>query len=544
MAKNKRKVKINVDKYKLIQSKLKTINKLIKENAQKPKNTRQNYTQEELDKAIGDIKNKGLSQREVARLYDIPLTTIHNTLKGNYSSNKIGKQPLLTEEIEKIFVQTLIRLADIGIGLNKLEIFSVMKMYLTRTNQENLFKDGTPSNKWYDGFLGRYPEISVRIAQNFALNRAKGITLESAEEWYQSVASLYNECWPDGNVPSTHLWNCDESGYSGHQGSLLIVCKKGSKNPVRIVGDNEKAFYTVNSCGSAAGDYMPHFILYKAKTELHLEWTEDGPPNAGYATSPSGWMEGPQFLEWFKMFVNHVRVERKLIGPIILFFDGHASHTSLEIIDLAIEQNIRLKCLMPHSSHGHQPMDVGVYHQAKVCMRKIVAQFYTTTRWSKITKSHFARLFGLLVKVAFLPEHIVAGFRKSGLYPLSREMITEHSKVKNSTLFTSTPAQNPSSTSTLFTSTPAPNPSSTSTLFTSTPAPNPSSTSNLFGSPIIPTPISRRSIFVDITNQANAKEDRITSLAHCLGDSIIDFFKRDQTPKPSKKTVVWKREHA
>ncbi len=75
-------------------------------------------------------------------------------------------------------------------------------------------------------------------------------------------------------------------------------------------------------------------------------------------------------------------------------------------------------------------------------------------------------------------------------------------------------------------------------MFTSTPAPNPSSTLNLFCSPIIPTPISRRSIFVDITNQANAKEARITSLAHCLGDSIIDFFKRDQTPKPSKKTVV------
>ena len=67
------------------------------------------------------------------------------------------------------------------------------------------------------------------MARNVSKKRALGVTLEIAEEWYKSVSELYDECWPDGKVPPTHLWNCDESGYCGDQGSQLIVCKKGIK---------------------------------------------------------------------------------------------------------------------------------------------------------------------------------------------------------------------------------------------------------------------------------------------------------------------------
>ena len=52
---------------------------------------------------------------------------------------------------------------------------------------------------------------------------------------------------------------------------------------------------------------MQPFILFKAKLNLSVEWTEDKSPDPGYATSPLGWMMEAQFLEWFKMFVKFVR---------------------------------------------------------------------------------------------------------------------------------------------------------------------------------------------------------------------------------------------
>jgi hypothetical protein len=191
-------------------------------------------------------------------------------------------------------------------------------------------------------------------------------------------------------------------------------------------------------------------------------------------------METEQFIQWFKEFIKHVREIRKLEGPIILCFDGHKSHISNELIDLALANNIRLNLLPPHSSHEWQPMDVGVFGPAKDAMKKIVTQFYVTTRCNKITKAHFTHLMSLLNKVAFHPDHIVARFRKSGLYPLSKELITE--KVKNSVLFE------------------PPNPT------TSTPRHAPSTQRGLNTSTSL-TPIMKRSILVDLTVQtSNNKE--------------------------------------
>ena len=92
---------------------------------------------------------------------------------------------------------------------------------------------------------------------------------------------------------------------------------------------------------------------------------EDGPEDAVYATSKSGWMETEQFFHWFQdVFVKNSRP--KLEGPIVLYLDGHLSHISIEVIDLAISNDIHLICLPPHTSNVLQPLDVIVIHQIHI----------------------------------------------------------------------------------------------------------------------------------------------------------------------------------
>ena len=129
-------------------------------------------------------------------------------------------------------------------------------------------------------------------------------------------------------------------------------------------------------------------------------------------------MESPQFYEWFKHFVHHVRVTLGLVGPVVIFLGGHKSHLSYEVLDLAVKEDIHWDPLVPHTSHHSQPLDVGVFGSAKTSMKKIVTSFYTTTGFKQITKFHFSSLMGLLHKVAFFPEHIISGFRNAGLFPL------------------------------------------------------------------------------------------------------------------------------
>ena len=184
--------------------------------------------------------------------------------------------------------------------------------------------------------------------------------------------------------------------------------------------------YTVNYCCNAAGQYLPPYIIYKNKT-IYPCWTEGGPPGTKFTVSPSGWMESDQFIEWFRgIFLEGTA---KLVGPKVLFVDGHNSHVSLELIDLAIENKVTILYLPPHSSAHFQPLDVTVYSEVKRNWRVILNNFYRTTKSESITKQSFPRLINELHKVAFKPHHATAGFFKTGLYPLDPNQVSLNSEL-------------------------------------------------------------------------------------------------------------------
>jgi hypothetical protein len=108
-------------------------------------------------------------------------------------------------------------------------------------------------------------------------------------------------------------------------------------------------------------DYLPPYIFFKA-LHFYSSWCSNGPEDAGYNISNSGWMEDQQFFEWFNdMFLKYTNSKE----PRILFLDGHSSHISLKLIDLAKEHNVHIICLPPHTTHALQPLDVAVFKPAK-----------------------------------------------------------------------------------------------------------------------------------------------------------------------------------
>ena len=144
-------------------------------------------------------------------------------------------------------------------------------------------------------------------------------------------------------------------------------------------------------------------------------------------------METNQFIQWFsEVFIKNTQ---NLTGPKVLFFDGHLSHVSIEVIDKAVLNNILLICLPPHTSHVLQPLDVGVYGPVKSAWKQILSKYYIKSGFASVDKLNFPSLMSLLHKVAFYPEHAVAAFRKTGLYPLDRNQMLVSAKIKHSTLF-------------------------------------------------------------------------------------------------------------
>ena len=70
---------------------------------------------------------------------------------------------------------------------------------------------------------------------------------------------------------------------------------------------------------------MPPMIIY-AKSFPGGQYRFDGPEDALYAKSDSGWIDSELFLAWLnKIFVKFCVPERL----IMLLIDGHASHITI-----------------------------------------------------------------------------------------------------------------------------------------------------------------------------------------------------------------------
>jgi hypothetical protein len=110
-------------------------------------------------------------------------------------------------------------------------------------------------------------------------------------------------------------------------------------------------------------------------------------------------------------------------APVALFFDGHHSHISLELIRKARDNNILLLCLPPNTTHLLQPLDVGVFAPLKNAWKVILKRHKLETRGANVNKEIFPHLLSELWETSFTPQHCKGGFRGAGLVPFSPEHV-------------------------------------------------------------------------------------------------------------------------
>lgn len=78
--------------------------------------------------------------------------------------------------------------------------------------------------------------------------------------------------------------------------------------------------------------------------------------------SENGWTDDFLCKEWLqKSFIPQATSRNTSGKPILLIYDGHGSHDTLDVIALSREHNVILYCLPPHTTHKLQPLDIGVF---------------------------------------------------------------------------------------------------------------------------------------------------------------------------------------
>jgi DDE superfamily endonuclease len=386
---------------------------------------RKHYNEDNLKQAVTDVIDMKCSSYEAAAQYGVPRGTIARQIafykrNGRRQSVGEGRPTRLTRETEQMVVSVIQARASAGFPMEKSDLLQLITDYLINIGKDSLFPNNKPGDDWYMNFMRRWKnELTVRKPELLTLSRALACNRVVVDAWFEVLGNKMSEL--QLLERPTQIFNCDESGLSTNPGITRILTKRGIKNPVVVIPGSGKEQYTILALASASGRHYPPFVIFKGKN-LYDVWMVGGPSDALYGTSDNGWMNTDLFTHWFKNgFLKWTEGQPR---PLLLIFDGHMTHISLAVLELAIANEVHILCLPAHCSHLLQPLDVGVFKSAKDEWRKILKEWYKDSRMKSIDKGQFSKLLAKLYN-RMKPHHATSGFSKCGVFPFDPNAIAD-----------------------------------------------------------------------------------------------------------------------
>ena len=360
---------------------------------------------------------EGVCVSKAARDFDIPRSTLYDRVRGKVVHGvKPGPEPYLSQTEEKELGSYLKHCAKIGYGKTRRDVLCIVE---SAASERGKLRSTHVSDGWWRRFKERQGDLSLRQGDSTAHVRMDAMNRETIDHYFMLLReTLTTHGLMD--KPS-QIYNVDESGVPLNPRPPKIVTTKGRvTKKVRYRTSGRKGQVTVVGCANASGQAIPPMIIYDA-ARLNPAWTRDEVPGTKYGLSSNGWINTDLFEAWF---LEHFLENAVSARPLFLLLDGHSTHYQPQVIRLAVEHNCIILCLPPHTTHEAQPLDVGVFAPLKVQWTRVCHEFYQKYPGSVVTKFNFSRLFSQAWCLAVTPVNIISGFRRAGVYPLDRNVLT------------------------------------------------------------------------------------------------------------------------
>ena len=229
----------------------------------------------------------------------------------------------------------------------------------------------------------------------------------------------------EGVKPEAIL-NYDETNLSDDPGRKKALCKRGMKYPERVM-NSSKSSTSIMFCGTASGELLPPYTVYKAK-HLYDTWVQGGPKGSRFNRSESGWFDNVCFQDFF--FKTVLPYLQRIDGKKMLIGDNLSSHLTSEVIKACEDNNISFVFLPPHSTHICQPLDVAFFSPLKLHWRRILTEWKQSRAAAKtcaVPKDVFPSLLTKLLNAVSerASENLKSGFRKCGIFPFDPEEVLQ-----------------------------------------------------------------------------------------------------------------------
>lgn len=288
------------------------------------------WTEENLNAALNAIA-KGGSIRQVSLRFSIAKSTLQDRLKNKNTTRAVlGRKAVFSVEQEKELVAEIINLSKIFYGLSSNEIKQCAFTYAEKNNIKNPFvkENKAAGRDWFERFLKRNPEISIRKPQPTSINRLTAFNREEISLFFSKLDSVMERY----KLSSARIFNADETGVTNVQTSGKILAQKGQRR-VGFITSAERGRTTTVMCSfGASGIYVPPFFIF-ARQRMDPQLKRNGPPGAAYACSSNGWINETLFIDWLSHFQHNVKSSKD--DPVLLIVDNHVSHCTLKATSVA-----------------------------------------------------------------------------------------------------------------------------------------------------------------------------------------------------------------
>lgn len=377
------------------------------------------YSPTAMTSAYQAVKEAKMPIKTAARQFGVPQTTLRDRVLDRIDPDTVssGPQALFSQEEEAVFVDHIKAMAELGYGYSRTEVTAQASNFAVFLGKRD--KEHPLSDRWFRGFMDRWPELKVLKPRPLSNYRAQATSEETVSSYFSRLKSILEQ---NGLMDRPELiYNVDEKGVQTEHSPPYVVCA-GRSTPA--ITSSRSSTTTILACGNAIGSQLPPYFIFKGQ-RMRSELLEGSSPGTHGTVTDSGWSNSTVFLEYlenhFLKFIQRPNSET----PVILIYDGHRSHVNLQVINWAKANNVILMVLPAHTSHVLQPLDVGCFGPLQRIYNSECQKFLRNNPASKITRYNICSLVCPAYASALSVVNLRSAFKRSGIYPFNPAVITD-----------------------------------------------------------------------------------------------------------------------
>ncbi|KAG5675309.1 hypothetical protein PVAND_005220 [Polypedilum vanderplanki] len=382
------------------------------------------YREEDLLSAINNVKNGDFKLYAAAKQFGIPTNTLRDKLKEKNEKKK-GAPQIISDESEKKIAAWIVDCAAKGDPRSKAEVLNAAKQFDAYENKPPRFNKNGPSKKWFKGFMERHDNIVFRKPESIGKASAT-VCIKDIQNFFEQVLSwLKNNGLEYLLSRSDAIYNLDETCFSLNAHPDRVLAKRGTKSVYTVNAAGVHENITCTFCFSASGETLRTQIIYN-KSFSHLNdvcyTAGQTGKNFCFALTNNGWQTSQSFKSYLEKLDEDLTA-KNVERPVIFFFDGHSSHTNIELYLWAKEKQIIIITLPPNTTHLLQPCDTSIFGPLKKSWKKEVSNYKHEMQKNNLDQCDFIRILSKSMDKVLIQETIRNGFKGSGLYPFDNNNV-------------------------------------------------------------------------------------------------------------------------